>query len=433
MGGVGQGFIKHITNTLNSGTTGRAQLGLSSRFRMSEILPQVPSPGSALYHRIPKCARCRNHGALSWLKGHKHYCRWRDCTCSKCLLIAERQRITAARVALLRQQRKNSEMSQKLGQKDSDKDQVAKSFGDDVYQRPSMVLNSIPTLHGRKSSDTDYEDEGIDQQLSPTESEENLDIQPDEPSEPESTLIDGVRIKTEPETTTPEDEEEEGGLRVTPCENGTELPSPKRKINGEVQHDEIDTLRLHSKIPRTSESPNVGRKIHPDPLGLLIRAFPSQCRSVLELVLQGCGGNVVQAIECLLQNQEKKQLPLPMPVPVIGSVGGPPATIHPALHFQAPPLFRKPEPFSHTFHRPPMSPSCPFPPPPPLLKPKAQASGYPFSMDAVLGSPPNNMNASSSSPKTEGKSVAVHFCTKCGRKASCEDNFCAFCGQKLHK
>lgn len=278
-----------------------------------------------------------------------------------------------------------------------------------------------------------FTDEGIDQQLSPTESEENLDIQPDEPSEPESTLIDGVRIKTEPETTTPEDEEEEGGLRVTPCENGTELPSPKRKINGEVQHDEIDTLRLHSKIPRTSESPNVGRKIHPDPLGLLIRAFPSQCRSVLELVLQGCGGNVVQAIECLLQNQEKKQLPLPMPVPVIGSVGGPPATIHPALHFQAPPLFRKPEPFSHTFHRPPMSPSCPFPPPPPLLKPKAQASGYPFSMDAVLGSPPNNMNASSSSPKTEGKSVAVHFCTKCGRKASCEDNFCAFCGQKLHK
>lgn len=276
-----------------------------------------------------------------------------------------------------------------------------------------------------------FSDEGIDGQLSPTGSDEIPDSQKEQTSEPEPTIIDGVRIKTEPEKTP--DEEDEESTMVTTSENSTHLQSPKRKLNGEVYHEINDVLRLHAKIPRTSESPSGGRKLHPDPLGLLIRAFPSQCRSVLELVLQGCGGNVVQAIECLLQNQEKKQLPLPMPVPVIGSVSGPPTSMHPALHFQAPPLFRKPEPFSHGFHRPPMSPNCPYPPPPPLLKPKAQVTGYPFSMEAVLAPPPNNVDAGSGSPKEEGKPVVIHFCTKCGRKASCEDNFCAFCGQKLHK
>ena len=55
----------------------------------------------------PKCGRCKTHGINIVLKGHKRYCRYRNCTCGPCLLHDERRDNMRRQTAMKRAQKQD--------------------------------------------------------------------------------------------------------------------------------------------------------------------------------------------------------------------------------------------------------------------------------------------------------------------------------------
>ncbi|XP_078575367.1 doublesex- and mab-3-related transcription factor A2-like [Branchiostoma floridae x Branchiostoma japonicum] len=272
--------------------------------------------------RRPKCARCRNHGIVSWLKGHKRHCRYRDCTCPKCNLIAERQRVMAAQVALKRQQAAEDAIAMGLR---------ACSPG---YLPPGPIWPDSQSDEPNSTDGPDRDDDG-------RESSGNTD---DSCSERDETSPDRGGVAQD---------------RRTSSSSG-------------------DTAAFSSKFAPDSSEVSAGfRPGRLSPIEILQRIFPLQKRSVLDLVLQGCNGDLVKAIEHFLNANEA----------VLASYPGLPSKPPDAglsLPGSSGTAFRPPgNTVGHEETKSAFSPFTTHQPPQFLFSPRIT----PFSVDALLGRP----------------------------------------------